>query len=425
MIVTLPYSTKRLECEIPPGNLLGVYEPKELPAAQEQEEILRAISNPVGQRPIRKMASAGDRAVIVADDITRKTPVKSILPAILDELNLAGISDDRIDVVVALGTHLPMSEEDNVERFGKAIVERVRIRNHNCHDEKSLHLLGRTPTGIPVWINKQVLEADVKIGVGTIFPHRVAGFSGGSKIIMPGVCGAQTIGITHVNSARFTSEAILGIRDNLIRRDMDYIAEKVGLTAIFNTALNKEGKVARAFCGDFRRAFQEGANFESRFVEIKVPNRSDIVITDSHPYESDFWSSGEKGLTAGEIAVRNGGTVIFAHPCYKGLMAGRAEEEFLSLVRETPDRILHRVETGEVQDLVAAATAAIIGQVRMKANVIMVSEGITTEVASSLGFRLSRSLDDAVEMALRTHGSDAQVCVLRHGAHIVPRIAEP
>jgi nickel-dependent lactate racemase len=422
MIIKVPYGCNSLQCAIPDNNLVGVYEAKDLPVPDQEQTIRQAIENPIAQARIRDIAMTGRKALIISDDITRKTPVKKILPMIVSELNHAGIPDDDIKILVAPGTHIPMSKGETVEKFGEEMLERVDVLNHNSHEKSCLNFLGKTKTGIPIWVNKELSRADIKIGVGSIFPHRVSGFGGGSKIVGTGVSGVDTIGATHINSAKFNCGQIMGIRDNSIRQEMDDIAQTAGLTTIFNTVLDKQGRILKAFSGDFRSAFRVGADFDSQIANVEIPNHSDIVITDAHPYESDFWSSGEKGLTAGELAVKKGGTIIFAHPCHEGLKAGPAEEEFLSLMSLSRAKIVEKVEKSEVRDLVAAATAMMINEVNETAQVIMISDGMSDDTTSRLGFQRLSTLEQAVEKAFKTHGKDAKVSVLRHGSELVPKV---
>ncbi len=418
----MPYGSKNLKCEIPQSNILGIYEAKNIPNIDEPHQIRHAITNPIGHPPLRRMVQPHQKVLIISDDITRKTPVNKILPFILEELNLAGISDDHIEIIVALGTHPPMTDQDNKEKFGEEITERIRIINHDSHDDSSLNFIGKTKTGIPVWINKR-LNMDFKIGLASIFPHRVSGFSGGSKIIMPGVSSNKTVGITHLNSAKFSCQEILGVIENPIRSDMDDVADKVHLNTIFNTILDKKGEIIKAVMGDPKKAFRTGAEFSRQIAETEISYSSDIVITDSHPYDLDFWSSGEKGLTAGELAVKKGGTIIFSHPCYRGLRAGSAEKEFLELLQLNSQEIINKSNQEEqIEDLVAAATAIMINQVKEKANVIMISDGLSEEITSTIGFTLAKSLQEAVNEAFKIQGTKAKVCVLKHGSELVPKI---
>jgi lipopolysaccharide export system protein LptA len=220
-----------------------VYSPREIPHKEDVETILRrSLAHPIGTRPLRDLVAGKENVVIVADDNTRLTPTHLIIPILLNEMNAAGIPDSKISVVIALGTHRFMTEEEILKKFGEEVVRRVPVINHPFKDPKELVDLGTTANGTRIQVNKRVYEADFKIGVGSIVPHHIPGFAGGSKIVQPGVCGEQTTADTHLLSVR-AKRSYLGILDNPVRVELDIIARKVGLHTILNTVLDKNGEV--------------------------------------------------------------------------------------------------------------------------------------------------------------------------------------
>ena len=182
VIVSLPYGEKTMEVAVPQSNLIGVYSPKNVkPVADIQQEVIRALSQPIGTKPLRELVAGAQKVVIVADDNTRLTPTDKIIPVILDEMNAAGIADEQITIVIALGTHRFMTDEEIVVKFGEPVVKRVKIKNHDFKNPDALVDLGETPNGTSVWVNKETYEADFKIGIGSIVPHHIPGFSGGAS----------------------------------------------------------------------------------------------------------------------------------------------------------------------------------------------------------------------------------------------------
>ncbi|HEY3416189.1 MAG TPA: lactate racemase domain-containing protein, partial [Armatimonadota bacterium] len=201
--ISLPYGDETLNVSIPARNLLAVLSPHETPVcADVMAEIRRALATPIGCAPLADAARGSKQVVIVADDMTRQTPVRAIIPILLDELNRAGVRDEQVTVVIALGTHRYMTPVEIEFHFGAEVTRRVRVINNPWQDAAQLKDLGVTPNGTPVYVSRIALEADLLIGLGSIVPHHIPGYSAGAKIIQPGVCGAVTTGATHYLSTR-------------------------------------------------------------------------------------------------------------------------------------------------------------------------------------------------------------------------------
>jgi len=174
-----------------------------------EEEIIEAgLDNPVGTPDLAEMVSPGQRVLIIVDDNTRTTPAERILPYLLTRLNTAGISDANIKFLVGLGTHRAMSAKELEQKLGKEVYQRYSVYNHDWEKSDDLLNIGKTTSGIDIWINRHLTEADFIIGLGHIVPHRVAGYSGGGKIIQPGLCGPATTAQTHWLSAYYTAADI-------------------------------------------------------------------------------------------------------------------------------------------------------------------------------------------------------------------------
>ena len=248
--LSLPYGENFLDLAIPERNLLSVGSPKQVQACPDpRAEIQRALGDPIDAPCLRDAARGAQQVVIAADDLTRLTPVEMLIPCLLDELNLAGIRDEQVTVLVALGTHRLMTHAEISDHFGKEVVRRVRIVNHEWQDLASLADLGTTANGTPVAINRLAMEADLLLGVGSVVPHHIPGYSGGAKIIQPGISGPATTGATHFLSTRAV-HSYLGQLENPVRAEIEQIAAQVGLQAILNVVLNSSGQLVRAFYGN-------------------------------------------------------------------------------------------------------------------------------------------------------------------------------
>jgi nickel-dependent lactate racemase len=417
VLVELPYGKGTVGVRIPEKNLIGVYSPKDVrPVADVREEVIRALKRPIGSRPLRELAKGAGKVVIVADDNTRLTPTDRIIPALLDEMNAAGVPDARISVIIALGTHRFMTPGEILGKFGPEVVRRVAVKNHDYKDPAGLVDLGATPNGTRVTVNREAFEADFKIGVGSIVPHHIPGYAGGAKIVQPGICGERTTAATHLLSVK-ASRSLLGVTDNPVREEINGIARRVGLHTILNTVLNRSGEVVEAFFGDVVEAFNEGVRLSQKVYAAEIPEEADIVLAGSHPCDIEFWQA-HKTLYPSDLAVKAGGIVIVVTPCPEG--GAMTHRDILEVTRHDARGLRGMVSCGQLHDEVAAALAIAWAQVKERETVYLVSDGICAADAGRLGFTRFDTAQDALDAALREKGDRARVTVLTHAPDMLP-----
>ncbi len=419
MKVLLPYGSEELTFHLPDDNILAVASPNPVtPCDDPGNEVRRALEEPVGAPRLSEAARGAKRVVIAADDMTRLTPVEILIPALLDELNAAGVRDEQVSVLIALGTHRPMTQEEIRVHFGEAVARRVKVINNPWRDPAQMVDLGVTPNGTPVSISRAALDADFLIGVGSIVPHHIPGFSGGAKIVQPGLTGATTTGATHFLSTR-APRSYLGQVENPVRAEIEHIAGQVGLKAIFNVVLDPAGRLVRAFYGDFVQAHRAGVAVSQQVYGVPLPAQADIVIAGSHPCDIEFWQA-HKSLYPAELAVKAGGTIIVVTPCPEGV--AMTHHEMLAFTALDAGQIEAKILDGSIQDVVSGALALAWAKVRQRASVSLVSGGILVEEARALGFTPFASVDAALEDAFRRHGPRATVTVLTHAPEMLPCI---
>ena len=417
--VALPYGRDEVEFTIPDLNLIGIYSPREVaPVNDVKAEIRRALAAPIGAQPLQKQVRGKKNVVLIADDNTRLTPTDVLIPILLDECNAAGVSDSAITVIIALGTHRPMTDDEIMVKFGAETLRRVSIRNHPYKDPDALVDLGMTRNGGRILINRAVVEADFKMGIGSIVPHHIPGYAGGSKIIQPGVSGEDTTAHTHLLSVR-APRSYLGVLDNPVREELDAIAKKVGMNSILNTVLNRQGEVVQAFFGDVVKAFRAGVEKSREVYEIPVPEAADIVLAGSHPCDLDFWQA-HKTLYPSDLAVKAGGIVIVVTPCSEGV--SRMHDGILELTSHGSQQIREMVSGKCVRDEVGAALAIAWAQVKEREEIWIVSDGICAGEASKLGFRHFTAVQEALDAALAQKGAAARVTVLTQAPDMLPQI---
>ena len=384
----------------------------------ENTELRQALDAPIGAPSLAQAARGARQVVILADDLTRPTPVRQILPLLLEQLNAGGVSDAQVTVLVALGTHRPMTPGEIELRFGAEVTRRVAVLNNPWQDLAQMVDLGTTSGGTPLQVSRLALEADFLLGVGSIVPHHIPGFSGGAKIVQPGISGATTTGATHLFSTR-TRRSYLGILENPVRAEMEAIAAQVGLKAIFNTVLGPDGGVVGAFYGHPHQAFRRGAGLAAQVwgAPLASPKPVDVVVAGSHPCDIEFWQA-HKVLYPADMILKDGGTLVLVTPCPEGVSV--MHPEVLEYAGLPPEEILRQIESGAIPDVAAGALALAWAKVRQRVRISLVSGGIAPEAARALGFQPFDSVQDALDGAFRQHGSDASLAVLPFAPDTLP-----
>ncbi|QGP92051.1 hypothetical protein MGLY_14070 [Neomoorella glycerini] len=429
MQVTFPYPGFE-PLEVPAGNFLGVFAPRETAPVDEDEVIGNGFQHFIDTGPLvdicrraKKGATGGRvKVTVVIDDNTRPTPVKKILPYLFRHLAKAGIGLEDITLLVGLGTHRRLSPAELIAKVGPDIYGRVKVVQHDYRDEGNLVHLGCTAKGTPVIVNRLAVESDLLLALGSIVPHRVAGFSGGGKMIQPGISSAATTGQTHWLSARVKGEKILGQVENEVRQEIDAVARLAGLDLIINSVLSPDGRVAGLVIGDLVAAHRQGAMLSRRIYGVNIPEQADIVITDSYPADIEMWQAA-KGIYSGNLALKPGGIIILVTPCPEGVAVQHPQIEQFGYGSLAEVEAL--VARGEIEDLTVAAHLVHVGEViKEKGTGILVSQGINKETAARIGFIPAASPRVALDMALAMKGKDASIIVLRHGGDILPLVGE-
>ena len=415
--VHIPFNGQDLTFDVPERNLAAVMHPAPTrPLADLDDAIARALDAPIGQPPLVDWVRPTDKVLIVSDDNTRLTPVDHLLPPLVEKLNQAGIPDGNIRVIMALGTHRAMTDAEMRTKVGDSMFSRLAVFNHDWRDPKVLVDLGVSKNGTPLEVNRAAVEADVVIGIGAIVPHHIPGFSGSSKIIQPGICGARTTAETHLLSTRH-DDSLLGLVENPVRQDLDDIANRIGMKTIFNVVMNANCGVVGIYFGDMQAAFQRGVVLAREIYGIPYQETPDIVIANSCPADLDFWQS-HKSLYPAARMVKPGGTIIVTTPCPEGVSPVHISLLEFTAWSSTEIEAAYRQEV--IKSGVAVALAVAWAKVREKAPVILVSPGIPDKDAMRLGFTPAAGIDAALAEAFRRQGQDARVTVLTHAPDTLP-----
>ena len=291
------------QCEV------AVYPPRDGPDIGE-DGIRRAFAAPIGGPRIAEIARGKRSAIIVVDDIARPTPAARLVPSILAELGEGGIPDSKIKFLMALGCHRAMTRSEMVRKLGEDVVRTYRVLNHTPYE--NLVRLGETSRGTPVDVNGHYAEAEVRIGIGQISPHSGPGWSGGAKVVMPGVAGIETI-ITNHKPGRLKG-GLVAIDGNERRADIEEVARLAGLDAIVNVVVNSRRGIAGLFIGDVVAAHREGVRRAWEVMSTPLPSEPvDIGVFNQYPKDTEFMHLGHAlhvVNSAPRPIVKRGGTMV-------------------------------------------------------------------------------------------------------------------
>ena len=425
MRVLLDYGRSGLAVDLPEKNVLKVlrYQPA-APLENPQEAVRRALEVPVGTPPLREIARGRRSACIAICDITRPVPNALILGEVLPLLEAAGIPRDQILILIATGLHRPNEGEELLEIVGPWVAGNFRVENHHGQVLEEHIYLGESPRGVPVWIDRRWVEADLKIAIGLIEPHFMAGYSGGRKLICPGLAALPTVRAWH--SPRFLehpnarSGVLVG---NPVHEENTWIAQRAGCDFSINVVLDEKRRIVHVVAGDIVAAFEAGTRFVDSMVRDYLPQPADIVITTGagYPLDATFYQS-IKGMVAAEPVVKPGGTVILAAEISEGI----GSPEFVQIFRENRslDEFMHRIMETDYFRMDQWQLEE-MAKVSRKARIVVVTGGLTPEQLKELFVESAPSVEAAVAEALSQYGSEASIAVLPKGPYLIAEVGSP
>ena len=400
--------------EVPEKNLIGVLRAKSAPAiASEEEEVRRALREPVGAPPLRQVVRPGEKIAVITSDITRPMPTRKVMPALLDELYAAGVKPEDITLVFALGSHRRQTDEERRRLAGERAWNEIRCVD--CDPDDCVHL-GVTSAGTPVDITRVVAEADRRICLGNVEYHYFAGYSGGAKAIMPGCSTRAAIQSNHSMMVR--AEAAAGnLKTNPVRRDIEEAAALCGIDYILNVVLGEHKEILRAAAGDVTLAHRELCAFLDKIYLNELPQAADIVLVSQGgaPKDLNLYQT-QKALDNARHAVRQGGIIILIGSCREGL-GERVFEQWMT-TSPSPEAMIERI--GRDFQL-GGHKAAAIAITLQKAKIFLVSE-LEDDFVRSIFLTPQPSAQAALEQAFRELGGDASVLAMPFGGSTLPRV---
>lgn len=419
MRISVPYGEGALEAVLPdgldvtvigPGCGLGeeVAPPVAPSAADEQAEIRRALAEPIGAPRLSELAAAARTAAVVVSDVTRPCPSHRILPALLEELS--PLRPEQISILFALGGHRPHSPEEQVRLVGEEVarsgVRLLDLETSRCRP------VGTTSRGTRLEVFEPYLEADLRVCVGNIEYHYFAGFSGGAKAVVPGLCSYAAISDNH--SMMLAPTARAGIMEgNPVREDIDEAAEMIGIDFILNVLLDEEKRIWHAVAGHFLAAHRAGAEVYDRRCDLRIAEAADVVIASpgGRPKDINLYQA-QKTLDNVSGAVKDGGVIVLVARCPEGFGQRVFEEWMTGMGR--PQALIDRIRR---EFVLGGHKAAAVAGLLDRADVYLVSE-FPDDVVRRMCMTPFSSVDEAVAAALARAGDAARCLVVPHGSRV-------
>lgn len=418
--IPIPYYTSTLALHVEEENLKAVLTAKMhgFHAEKSQEQlVLDALEHPVGSPRLRTLAEGKRKIVIVTSDHTRAVPSKITLPLLMKEIR-SGNPDADITILIATGLHRPTTEEEQRRMFGDAIVDHEKIAINNAFDPEQFVELCTLPSGAVFQVNRLAAECDLLVTEGFVEPHFFAGFSGGRKSILPGICSERTVNENHSYKAVSHPRSNSGmLKDNPIHADMLCAAKAVNVQFIFNVALDGEKKIVAAWAGDLEQAHEAGVAFIRQWSQCPVVT-GDIVVTSNggYPLDQNLYQS-PKAMATAEACAGEDGVIIMCCSCCDG-MGGAHFGQLIQ--RGTPDEIDRYLSSIPPEKTIPEQWCTqVCVRVLRKHPVILVTTFLSHDEVRKANMIPASTPDEALEIAYRLKGEQASVVVIPDGVSVL------
>ena len=393
--------------------------------ADQRAAVMHAFANPIGAPPLADLARGKASACILICDITRPVPNGLFLRPMIETLAASGIPLENIVVLNATGLHRPNLGEELAELIGDPwVLENVRVENHYARNSADHVDLGPTSTrGTPVVINRLFVEADLRIATGLVEPHFMAGWSGGRKVVAPGVAGHETIRTFH--SARFMEDP-LAVQCNLVGNPLHeeqlQILRKIGEIYALNTVIDEDRDLVAVTFGEVIQSHLAAVDFIAQATRIPVGRRFNTVVTSSagYPLDKTYYQT-IKGMVTPLDILEPGGTLIIASECSEGFGSPEFRAAQVKLVEMGPERFLATLMAKSFAEIDEWQTEMQLKPMRV-GRIQLFTTGLNEEERRITGVELIESVDDAVRRSIARHG-DAAVAVIPEGPYVIPVLA--
>ena len=423
MKIELLYGRDVLSCNVPDEARVHLIEKPAFPqVAAPEEQIARALANPVGSASLKELAKGRTSACILICDITRPVPNGLFLRPMIEQMTEAGIPIDAISVLVATGLHRPNEGEELAELVGDPwVIDNVRVENHFAmRDEDHVDLGATNGRGVPVKLDRRLVDADLRIATGLVEPHFMAGYSGGRKVVAPGVAHHETIRTFH--SARFMEDPAArecNLTANPLHEEQLEIIQMLGDVYALNTVIDDKRNLVFASFGEIIESHMAAVNFVKEFTEIPVGRRFKTVVTSAagYPLDQTYYQT-VKGMVTPLDILEPGGTLIIASECAEGIGSDHFRVSQERLVKLGPDAFLDTLMAKSFADVDEWQTEMQLKPMRV-GEIELFTDGLDDADFAVTGVARTRDLADAIAKSIAKH-ADPDVAVIPEGPYIVP-----
>jgi lactate racemase len=422
MRLRLDYGTDGLDVDLPDERVTVIEPIPRAAVADPHGTLLSAIRAPLDRAPLRELVQAGQRVAISVCDITRAQPRRDMLRALFEEM--PQVRPEDVTILIATGTHRINTPSELERMLGRDILSRYRVVNHDSRDPSSLGRVGVTSTGVEVFLNTAWLDADVRLTTGFVEPHFFAGFSGGPKMVAPGLAGLKTVMTLHDVHHIGHPLATWGVTEgNPVHDDVREIARMVPVHFSVDVTLNREQQITAAFAGEILTEHRAACAHAKATAMRQVPAPFDLVLTTNsgYPLDQNLYQA-VKGMSAAAKIVKTGGTIICAAECRDGLPSHGSYGAVLASAA-SPAALLEMISSPgySVPDQWQVQVQA---QIQTKASVLVKTAGLRPEEIRAAHFTPIDDVAASVQNTLRRAGPGATLCVLPQGPQTIPYLSD-
>ncbi|HET7629379.1 MAG TPA: nickel-dependent lactate racemase [Bacillales bacterium] len=420
MNYNIPYGKRQLTFELDVDIECLMTQKTSVPT-EKRELVKKAMKNPIGSAKLIDLARGKTNAVIVINDITRPSPSQLFVEEISRELNEAGIPDSKITLLVATGNHRANTKEELLGMIGREAYDRFTVINHDASDANQLVDLGETTRGLPVIVNRIVVESDLTILTGIITPHQSAGFSGGRKSIVPGVAGLKSLEMHHSFPIR-PEYPVMGLMEkNTFHEEAVEAARKVGVDFIVNVVKNSDGAIVSVVAGDLVEAHAKGVEVCKEVWAVKVKEKFDVTIVSPGGYPKDFdMHQAQKALATAEMVTKPGGSIILVAECADG--AGKFAQ--LLVDARDPQEVIDYFKSAGFNSKNHSSKAFMYARVLQKHDIYFVTDQMAPVELKKMFFIPSSTIESAYHNAAAKCGRQPKTALIPYAVDCLVQLNE-
>ncbi|MFN2216704.1 MAG: nickel-dependent lactate racemase [Anaerolineales bacterium] len=421
----LPFSKTSLEFTLPKGMHGTEVVSKPVKPIQDVKKAIReALDHPIGTPPLTELAKPGDQVCIVFTDITRAAPDQLMVPALLSELEKAGVHDEDITLLCGIGMHRPSTMEEKNTKLSVDVARRYKVIDNEPQNPAVLVDMGITPGGTPVFLHRAAVDADLLIATGIVEPHQYAGYSGGRKTVAIGAAGEALIAHTHGPAFVDDPRTRLGqIEGNPFHEAVTEAARRAKLRFIINVVLDDNKNLLRVSAGDMELAFQDLVTFAKSVYEVPISKQFDIAVGGvGYPKDTNIYQASRAPsylFFAPTPVVKPGGFFIIPARCEEGAGSGVGEQRFFKALKDAPniDYILEDARKNGYPP--GQQRAFVMAKVLEESNVIIVGSECP-ELVKDCKMIPAATMEEAFEITINSMGPNCDVLIVPHAMLTLP-----